>query len=134
MKNVFSEAPCATKDMKNGGNVEKNELNVAPGAEDTTKTVTLKNPPKDEPQWDKLTVQTTDAKSVEVTPVDKDGKKSGPTVTKDVTDNSKPTEIVFAPQSVTASGFIVKPVPATSESKPTVDAVSAVACVEPKGI
>lgn len=133
MTNLFSEAPCATKNMKNGGKVEKDELKVTPGAEDTTQTVTLKDQPKDEPQWEKLTVQTTDAKSVEVTPIGKDGKPSGPTTTKEVTPDSKTTEIVF-PQSVTASGFVVKPTPVSADAKPTVDAVSAVACIERQGI
>lgn len=116
--------------MKAGGVVTKDNLNVKQGADDIT--VTLKTPTKEEPQWEKLTVQTTGAKAVEYTPVDKEGKKSGETTSQVVTDNSKPTEVVLS-KPETASGFIVKPIPATPDSKPTVDVVSAVACAAAKG-
>lgn len=125
------EAPCS-KDMVDGGKISKEDLKAAPGTEGTT-TVTLKKTPKETPEWKSLSVQTTDAKSVEVTPVNEKGEPSGPAKTQDVTDDKKPTEILFVP-SVTASGFTVKAVPATPESKPTVEVVSAAACVETQGI
>jgi D-alanyl-D-alanine carboxypeptidase len=125
---AFSEQPCS-KTMENGGVVKKDDLNVQPGKEGTT--VASKKPTKEEPQWETLTVQTTDAKQVSYTPISKDG-TTGTTKTVDVADNKKPTEIVFD-EILTASSIRVTPIGATDDSKPTLEVVSAVVCAEAQG-
>ena len=116
--------------MENGGVVSKDDLKIVPGTEGTT--VTPKRESKEEPQWEKLVVQTTDAKKVSYTPIYKDG-TTGTTKTVDVSDNSKPTEIVFD-EILKASSIRVTPIGATDDSKPTLEVISAVVCAEAKGI
>jgi hypothetical protein len=125
-------SPC-TKNMKNQGLVPSRDLKVTKTTHKKSTTVVIepKTPQKSTPEWNKVTLAPTDAKEVQYTPEDKNGKPIGETKTVKVTDSKKSVVLVF-PESLKADKIVIVVVYHDAAHPSRADVVSAVACIEPE--